>query len=153
MGHAKTLATLAALVALSACQTGNDTFLFKPGATMATKQADFDQCKIASFRSIPQAMAVQSTGGYYNPGTVQCNTFGNTTTCNRVGAVNIPSQQYTVDANEGLRFRFMMQCMQGKGYTPLQGLPMCRNEQERRAAMAATRPQDVKCMTGQRLAN
>ncbi len=145
----KTLAILAGVLALSACQTGGDSggvMLFKPNNKASEKQADLDQCKIESFRSIPQVMGTQSTAGWQGPASVQCHRNGNATTCDEIPGLSVPARQYSVDVNAGLRFRYVEQCMRRKGYATIHGLPMCSSEKARQATRSARRAQDVKCI-------
>ena len=141
---------LVAVLLLAGCQTGPVPAAFKPGTDASQRQADYDQCKIASLREIPQAMATQVSGGIYTPGSVQCRTIGTITSCSQSGGVNIPPTATTYDANHGLRDRFINRCMMQKGYSIL-SRPACSSESER--LKAATTPQpanpaDYKCTPG-----
>lgn len=102
---------LVAVLLLAGCQTGPVPAAFKPGTNASQRQADYDQCKIASLREIPQAMATQVSGGVYTPGSVQCRTIGTITSCSESGGLNIPATATTYDANHGLRDRFINRCM------------------------------------------
>lgn len=108
---------------VAGCSSEPVMVVFKPGVSLDQSVAATDECRIASFREIPQAMATQVSGGYYNPGTVQCNTIGKSTFCNRVGAVNIPASSSTYDANGALRDRYITRCLQAKGFTVKQSRP------------------------------
>lgn len=114
------------------------TALFKPGAGGVQKQRDLDQCKIASLRSIPQAFTTMSAGGFYDPGGISCypGRHGRTI-CNRYGDIYVPPNYFTVDQNENLRWRFVMGCLQKKGYNIVNNLRPCANQEERRYAMTA----------------
>ncbi|WP_155256380.1 hypothetical protein [Mesorhizobium loti] len=141
---------LVAVLLLAGCQTGPVPAAFKPGTNASQRQADYDQCKIASLREIPQAMATQVSGGVYTPGSVQCRTIGTITSCSESGGLNIPATATTYDANHGLRDRFINRCMMQKGYSIL-SRPACSSESER--LKAATMPQpanpaDYKCTPG-----
>lgn len=123
---------------LAACSAMSSTALFKPDASPAQKQHDLDQCKIASLRSIPQAFTTMTAGGFYDPGGVDCYPRRDgRMVCTRYGDVFVPPASYTVDQNEGLRWRFVMGCLQKKGYRIINQLRPCRNQEERRRAMAA----------------
>lgn len=138
------------LVILAGCQTNTLPSTYKAGSTGPERQYAFDQCKIASLREIPQAMATDYNSGYYNPGTVQCNRIGNMTTCNRVGAVNIPASASTYDANAGLRNRYIGQCMQRRGFD-FKILSACPTAEERQRAWQEPQPgniADFKCNSG-----
>ena len=125
-------------------------FLYKPGATMADKQAALDSCKIASFKEIPQSVVSETSGGYYNPGTLQCSTIGGITSCNRVGEVNIAPTTNTYDVNGSLRQRYIAQCLRGKGYTA-STLPRCTPGEQAAADKAALSGQMPKCLPSGRL--
>lgn len=107
--------------------------VFKPGVSLADSVAASDQCRIASLREIPQAMATQVSGGYYNPGTVQCNTIGYSTFCNRVGSVNVPPSSTTYDANQDLRDRYITRCLQAKGFSVTPSRPCARGSETDKA--------------------
>ncbi|MBZ9683126.1 hypothetical protein LB531_20930 [Mesorhizobium sp. CO1-1-2] len=107
---------LAALAVVAGCQTGPVPIIYKPGADLNSTLAATDQCKIDSFKEIPQSIATDYHPGYSNPGTVQCNTYGTMTTCNRVGAVDIPASSNTYDVNASLRDRYIQRCLEGKGF-------------------------------------
>ncbi|HEV2898831.1 MAG TPA: hypothetical protein VGX71_13545 [Pseudaminobacter sp.] len=143
-------APIVILMAIAGCQTGPTLVTFKPGTTHPERQFAFDQCKIESLQVIPQAMATQTSGGYYNPGTVQCSTIGNYTSCNRVGAVNIPATSSTHDQNQQLRDRFLSRCLASRGYQLLER-PICQSEAERQQAYSQPQPatpDQVKCSSG-----
>lgn len=129
--------TLILALALAGCvsSSGEMTAIYKPGSSFAQRSAAFDQCKIASLREIPQTMQTDTTGGYYNPGTLQCSTNMGMTTCNRIGAVNIPSSSVTYDANEGLRVRYIIRCLNAQGYSMIP-TRRCNSDAERKAAKA-----------------
>ncbi|GLS39743.1 hypothetical protein GCM10010869_53400 [Mesorhizobium tianshanense] len=107
---------LLAVVILAGCQTGPTPIVFKPGVDLRSTVAAVDQCKIASFRDIPQSIATDYHPGYSNPGTVQCNTYGTVVSCNTIGAVNIPGSTTTYDVNQGLRDRYIVRCLEAKGF-------------------------------------
>lgn len=125
------------LLAVGACQaTGPVKYLSKPGASAADKQAALDDCRIASLQAVPQSVGVSTSGGYYNPGTTQCSTIAGITSCNQVGAVNIPSQTTVYDRNEALRERQVDRCLRARGYS-ITLLPACRGDTEKAAARKA----------------
>ncbi|WJI80807.1 MULTISPECIES: hypothetical protein [unclassified Mesorhizobium] len=107
---------LLAALAITGCQSAPAYIVYKPGVDLNTTQAAKDQCKIDSFKEIPQSLATDVNPGYSNPGTIQCNTYGTMTTCNRVGAVNIPASSTTYDVNDGLRDRYITRCLEAKGF-------------------------------------
>lgn len=141
------------ILALAGCTTMGSqpiTMIHKTGSSYQQRVQAFDSCKIASFRAIPQALQTNISGGFSNPGTVQCNTFGASTTCNTVGAMNIPAQSYTTDMNDDMRARFINQCLNDKGYQ-LIGAKTCSSEDERNAAIrqASNQPttDKIKCVS------
>jgi hypothetical protein len=115
---------------LGGCQTGPRPSLYKAGTTYTQRQSEYDSCKIQSFSQIPQNVATNIVGGYSNPGTVYCNKIGNGVTCNNVGAVNIPARAESYDVNQGLRDRFIADCMANKGYR-IVTRNVCSTEKER----------------------
>lgn len=125
----------------------------RTGSTYAERAYDHDQCTFTSVRAVPRAMATSVSGGYYNPGTVFCNTYGTVTACNRVGSYNVPPTATTYDANQGIRNRYMERCMQQKGYSVLYR-PRCVTSAEKAAAIASRNaPQlpanQIICIMGQ----
>lgn len=144
-------ALVVALVAVGCTTTEPARYIYKAGATRVDKQAALDACKIDSFQRIPQSVVSETNGGYYNPGHLQCSTVGTSTNCYRVGAVNIPATTNTYDVNEGLRGRFIAQCLVNKGYSVVD-LPACPTpEAKAEAQKAADSGQLPKCATGRNL--
>lgn len=131
---------------LVGCQTALPPSLYKPGTTFAQRQFAFDQCKIASFRDIPQNLATDVNPGYSSPGTLQCNTYGSYTSCQRVGAINIPASASTYDVNASIRERYISQCMASQGYQFIQ-VPVCRTQEERRRAANEPQPANATQFT------
>ncbi|RWP30298.1 hypothetical protein [Mesorhizobium sp.] len=105
-----------AALAIAGCQSTPAYIVFKPGVDLNTTQTAKDECKIASFKEIPQSIATDYHPGYNNPGTVQCNTIGTIVSCNTIGAVNIPGSTTTYDVNQDLRDRYMVRCLESKGF-------------------------------------
>lgn len=129
---------------ISACGIGN-VALYKPNTPLAVKQADLDQCKMASFRSIPQAYTTNYVGGYYEPGDYSCRqTRHNKTRCKNVGGYYSPPVSYTEDMNAAMRWRFVSSCLARKGYRVL-NLPPCMSSAERARAQNAKRLSDFSC--------
>lgn len=129
-----------ALAALAGCQDSPGPTRqavvtpYKAGTILSDRQLAFDQCQIASLHEIPQSIVTHTDSGYYNPGTVNCSTIGNSTSCYRSGMVDIPATSTSYDQSAGLRDRYMVRCLADKGYTMLWNLPLCRSEEERQAA-------------------
>lgn len=131
---------------LAACGTMSTTALFKPGATTTQKQRDLDQCKIASFRAIPQEFTTTTSGGFYQPGDMSCRTHRNgRVECYRVGGMYVPPSSFTVDQNGSLRWRFVQGCLQKKGYNIINNLRPCANAADRQRAMNARNMSDMVC--------
>lgn len=88
----------------------------KPGTTRQQRADDVLQCRVAAMQSVPQAARTSYSPGFSSPGTTVCNSAGYTTTCNQVGAVNVPGTVMTVDANSGVRDQYADLCLRQKGY-------------------------------------
>lgn len=141
-----TTVSIIAMLALYSCQTGPQLTTYKAGTVFSQRQAAYDQCKIASLREIPQAMTSQTSGGYYNPGTVQCSTIGNYTSCNRVGVVDIPATTSTYDENQSLRTRYITRCLEAAGYQVV-NRPVCPSQADRQKAIYSPQPPSVEQFT------
>lgn len=127
---------LAAVAAVAGCQTSSHAIIFKPGVNMPATVAAVDQCKIASFKEIPQSMATHVDPGVHTEGTMYCHTIGQLTTCNEIGGVNIPASSTTYDVNQDIRDRYVVRCLQAKGFTvEMNGRP-CMSEPEEKQAYA-----------------
>ena len=126
---------------LTACQTGPQYVAYKSGTTFSNRQLDYDQCKILALNEIPTDIRTQYSPGYYKPGSLSCSTIGNYTSCNRIGAVDIPASASQYDANSNLRQRSVMRCMAAKGYQFLEKVPMCKSDAERKEALSTPQPQ------------
>jgi hypothetical protein len=109
----------------------------KTGSSFAQRQQAVDECKIASFQSIPQAMVTEVSPGISSTPQTQCTTDGNQTLCVERSDMIIPPQVTTRDANAGLRSRFVNRCLQSKGFDMIER-PICTKAQDR-AAWRATR--------------
>jgi len=107
----------------------------KTGSQQAERILAHDKCKMASFTKIPQTQGVVTQGGYSNPGTVRCTTTFGVTTCNTIGAVNIPATASSYDVNKNLRDRFITRCLMEKGFSVIPLKKTCRSADERAAAM------------------
>ncbi|KAA6405927.1 hypothetical protein DPQ22_01840 [Candidatus Tokpelaia sp.] len=136
--------------ALTACGTPTTTALFKPHTTTTAKQMDLDQCKIASFRAIPQAYTTNYVGGFYDPGDIDCyrsrrHGRHERIYCDRLGGFYMPPASYTEDLNAPIRWRFVSACLRKKGYYLLPGKAPCRNAAERARALRAKNPAELSC--------
>jgi len=114
---------------LIGCAPQTGVLLYKPGVNLATKQSDLDDCRIVSMKEVPQNLQTSVSPGFSNPGTVMCNSYGTFTSCNTVGAYNIPPTVTTVDANSGLRSRILNRCLNAKGYQ-LYERPYCTTKEQ-----------------------
>ena len=104
----------------------NSKYLFKePLVTLAQKDNDTFDCKVAAAQAIPTDKYTSRTPTYTTP--VSCNTFGYTTSC--TGGNTYGGNLITKDLNEGLRSEHMLRCMAKKGYkvTPFP-IPECDPE-------------------------
>lgn len=109
----------------------------KTGSAPTERMSALTRCEVIALQAVPRAMATQMTGGYYNPGSIQCNTFGSMTTCNRVGAVNIAPTAYSYDANQELRMRVTSQCLNESGFDVFTR-PRCVTDSQKNAYRAAS---------------
>jgi len=145
-----TLVALSVLALAGCVSSGPAPTLYKPGATKTETQAALDDCRVESLAKVPQAMATDVSPGFSSPGTLQCNTVGNYTSCNRVGAVNIPASATTYDVNQPLRGRIIDRCLAAKGYKTLV-LPRCTSEQASAIRASGKRPSPPTCTIGDTL--
>lgn len=132
----KRLVILAVIAVLSGCVEQPMLLIHKTGSTMEERRYALDQCEFEAINVVPRAMATQVSGGYYSPGSIQCSTIGMMTSCNRVGAINIPATATTYDANQDLRTRYIARCLERSGFNVYER-PVCRTEAERRAFLAS----------------
>lgn len=150
----KKIAVVGALALVSGCVSGPVNVVHKTGSTFSQRQLAADECRIEGLRQVPQSMVTETSPGYYNPGTIQCNTFGNTTSCNRVGAVNIAATSSTYDVNQSLRDRTVARCLAAKGYDIVQK-PICTSSKEADAYRAARDSQPsadrISCVPNEQL--
>ena len=107
--------------------------IHKTGSRQADRVMAHDNCKIASFKEIPQTQGIATQGGYSNPGTVRCTTNFGVTNCNTVGAVNIPTTTSSYNVNQDLRTRFITRCLAEKGFSVVPLKKTCRSADERAA--------------------
>jgi hypothetical protein len=125
-----------AAAVIAGCQSGPQFVVYKPGVNIPSTVTAVDQCRIASFKEIPQSLATDINPGYNNPGTIQCNTFGTVVTCNRIGAINIPPSSTTYDVNADLRIRYIARCLEAKGFAVKTDGRACASATEDKQAMA-----------------
>ncbi|MDF1607658.1 hypothetical protein PZ897_05660 [Hoeflea sp. YIM 152468] len=118
-------------ISITGCTASEpQSIIHREGSTLAERQAVFDQCDFAAIQAIPRAMTVAVSPGYSNPGTLQCNTYGNSTSCYRVGAVNIAPTYSNIDANQSIRTRYINRCIEAKGYA-VALLPLCTKQEDK----------------------
>ena len=104
----------------------NSNYMFKePLVTLAQKDNDTFDCKVAAAQAIPTDKYTSITPTYTTP--VSCNTFGYTTSC--TGGNTSGGNLITKDLNEDLRLEHRRRCMAKKGYkvTPFP-IPECDPE-------------------------
>lgn len=130
---------------LAGCQAGPQLTLYKAGSLPAERQAAYDTCKIASFRDIPQSMVTEYTPGYRDPGILQCDVDGTSTSCWTVGAFDMPPRAISRDVNAALRARAVERCLNAGGYQLLR-LPPCKAA-ERQSLLARPQPENARQMT------
>lgn len=119
--------------------------LFKPGTSFNRKQTDLDRCRIASFKAVPQALMTEVTPGYYDPGFIDCyRGHHGHRMCVRRGGYYTPPSSYTYDRNDGLRNRYVISCLNRKGYNVLT-LPRCKTAEDRTAALNEKNASLLKC--------
>jgi len=144
--YASVIFIILSAVALTACGTPTTTALFKPHTPPVVKQADLDQCKIASFRAIPQAYTTNYVGGFYDPGDIDCyRGRRGRIYCDRLGGFYMPPASYTEDLNAPIRWRYVSACLRKKGYYLLPGKVPCRSGVERARALNAKNPAELGC--------
>ena len=126
--------------------------IHQTGSRLSDRAKAHDDCKIASFKEIPQTQGVATIRGYSSPGTLHCNTIGAVTSCNRIGAVNIPSQTSSYDVNGKLRKRYMDRCLNEKGFSVIPLTAKCRSREDIAGVVAdrnSQRPADkIHCYYG-----
>jgi hypothetical protein len=101
----------------------------KAGSTSAQRQQVLDECKIESFKSIPQAFVTTVTPGIAKPDRLVCRDEANRADCFIVEGIDWPPTVTTRDANEDLRKRFVGRCVASKGYE-LISKPICDAKQD-----------------------
>jgi hypothetical protein len=119
------------LLALTGCTGlfGPVEVVHKAGSSFAQRQQAVDECKIASFQSIPQAMVTEVSPGMRSIPQTECTTDGNQTLCVEHSDMIIPPQVSTRDANADLRSRFVKRCLQSRGYDIL-SRPVCTKSED-----------------------
>ncbi len=133
------LLTALPLLALTGCTGlfGPVEVVHKTGSSFAQRQQAADECRIASFQSIPQAMVTEVSPGMRSIPQTRCTTDGNQTLCVERSDMIIPPQVTTRDANADLRGRFVNRCLQSKGFDIITR-PICTRAEDR-ASWRATR--------------
>lgn len=126
-------------IMLSGCSEGQQETLIvhKTGSSYEERKIALHQCKVSALSKIPRSMAVDYRPGYSSPGSLYCNTIGQQTSCNRIGAINIPASTSTYDANLELRTTEIKYCLNSRGYQTLLK-PACKTDAEKAAAKKST---------------
>ena len=112
----KVLLGILIFLSLTSCAPTSAPFFYKMGSDYASKQRDMDQCKIRSFKDVPQNMVTTYTPPVNIPGTTSCNSIGGYMTCNEVGGYHTSGSSFSSDVNQSLRERVLLECMNNKGY-------------------------------------
>lgn len=128
------IAILLALT-LTACAPTTTTMYHKQGAQLQVTQVDYDACKISSLKEIPQAIVSEYEPGFNTPGTLSCESNNKAspggitrTDCRQIGGHYEPPTIRNYDTNQGLRDRYIQNCMHNKGYS-LMTFPYCQDGQ------------------------
>lgn len=123
-------------VILAGCQTrgfvpgGETVSWMKKGTTRNQRLEDGLKCQVTAAQAVPTSTQVKYSGGYSNPGTLQCYTSNQGTTCNQVGGYTIPASMNSYDANTKLRNEYFQMCMRKMGYT-LEKTKFCNSRNDR----------------------
>ena len=122
---------LALVLVLAGCASlyGPIFVVHKTGSTAAQRQQALDECKIESFKSIPQAFVTDVTPGMRTPGHLECRDTANHSDCFYVDGVEFPPTVTTRDANEDLRSRYVGRCLVSKGFEQI-SKPICDAKQD-----------------------
>ena len=122
---------LALVLVLAGCASlyGPIFVVHKTGSTAAQRQQALDECKIESFKSIPQAFVTDVTPGMRTPGHLECRDTANHSDCFFVDGMDFPPTVTTRDANEDLRNRYVARCLGSKGYEMI-SKPICDAQQD-----------------------
>lgn len=125
------------ILLVGACvATGPVSVVYKPGSTGAQRSSALLECETQALAKVPRAMATGVTPSYTTPSNVQCYGTGYSVSCYNYGGQTYGGDLYSYDANQDLRDRVTLQCLQQKGYQVI-SLPQCDAEQAKRAVSAS----------------
>lgn len=131
--------TVLAAVVLGACvATGPVSVVYKPGSTATQRSSALLECETQALAKVPRAIATGMTPRYTTPSNVQCYGTGYSVSCYNYGGQTYGGDVYSYDANQDLRDRVTLQCLQQKGYQVI-SLPQCNAEQAKRAVSSASK--------------
>lgn len=140
---------ISAIILTACADTGPVAVIYKPGTTAEQRSNVLTGCETQALSNVPRAMASAVTPTYTTPSNVQCYGSGNYVNCHQYGGQTYGGNLYSYDANQELRDRVTMQCLQTKGYQVI-SLPQCNAEQSKRAVSSAGRPQpkaeNIECV-------
>lgn len=136
----KKIVAITMLIASGCVMTGPVQVVYKPGSTGEERTSAFTDCEIQALGKVPRAIATGVTPAYTTPSNVQCYGSGAYISCQQYGGQTYGGDIYSYDANQELRDRVTLQCLQQKGYQVI-SLPTCDSEQSKRAVSAYGRKQ------------
>ena len=110
-----------ALVALSACAPVS--LYYKEGAAVSRQKSDLLSCEVDALAKAPVATQIRQAPPYYIPSRRYCRPDGS---CYHRGGYFAGGELYSVDVNARLRRDLRIQCMDQRGYRPVE-LPRCAN--------------------------
>ena len=143
------ISTFAISIILAGCGTSQNPtvtrFAYKPGSTHISKQRDTDQCKIESFKHIPQTITQTVSGGSYTAGSVRCTNYSTGTSCYTIGERYSAPEIVNRDENKSIRNRFIQDCLEKKGYS-FHRIPLCQNETGYNTANPAPALSQIHCI-------
>lgn len=109
------LITVSVVATLTASCFAPDTvtYAYKPGATVAQKDQDNFECRLAATKQVPINTQIATTPTYRTPTETRCDGFS----CVTTGGQTLGGQTYSVDANAQIRSEYYGRCLAAKGYT------------------------------------
>ncbi len=102
-------------------------YAFRPNTSLAKKDTDVFECKVASTQQVPTNNKVSTTPVYTTP--VTCNNIGGIVSC--YGGDTFGGNVVITDANAGLRRQYLTRCMVSRGYSLTVGVPECSDKQRK----------------------
>ncbi|NKX46442.1 hypothetical protein [Roseicyclus persicicus] len=137
-----TLAALAAVLALAACDPVAPTTYYAEGVDLATRDADYAQCAAQALRDHPVRDEIRFTPRIYVPSRTSCTAAG---ACTTIPGYFEGGEPYTVDGNAGIRATATRGCMGERGYARV-GLPYCAAETAIRPSVVMPPLADGTCL-------